>query len=64
MKNVKQWQSWSSTPKVDINRLFEEFGIDRFAQKQLLEDQPVFIRRDIVAGRPDSCPRDIRTSGT
>ncbi len=48
---AEQINPWSSTPKVDINRLFEEFGIESFAaQKQLLEDQPVFIRRDIVAG--------------
>ena len=48
---AEQINPWSSTPKIDINRLFEEFGIESFAgQKQILENQPAFIRRDIVAG--------------
>ncbi|MDD4133401.1 MAG: tryptophan--tRNA ligase, partial [Methanocorpusculum sp.] len=48
---AEQINPWSSAPKVDITRLFEEFGIESFAgQKQILKDQPVFIRRDIVAG--------------
>lgn len=48
---AEQINPWSSAPKVDINRLFEEFGIESFAgQKQILKDQPVFIRRDIVSG--------------
>ncbi|HJJ59030.1 MAG TPA: tryptophan--tRNA ligase [Methanocorpusculum sp.] len=45
---------WSSTPKVSIEKLIENFGIDRFEpQKERLDgssDIPLFMRRDIVQG--------------
>ena len=48
---AEQINPWSSTPKVNMNRLFEDFGIDPFEpQKERLGDLPVFIRRDIIQG--------------
>jgi len=48
---AEQINPWSSTPKMDINRLIADFGIEPFAPvKEKIADQPVFIRRDIVAG--------------
>ena len=42
---------WSSTPKVSIEKLIENFGIDRFEpQKERLPDVPLFMRRNIVQG--------------
>jgi len=42
---------WSSTPKVSIERLIEDFGIDQFeSQKAGLPDIPSFMRRNIVQG--------------
>ena len=42
---------WSSTPKVSIERLIEDFGIDQFEpQKAQLPDLPPFMRRNIVQG--------------
>ena len=48
---AEQINPWSSTPKMDINRLIADFGIEPFASvKEKIADPPVFIRRDIVAG--------------
>lgn len=48
---AEQINPWSSAPKADINRLFEDFGIDSFApQKEKIKDLPAFMRRDIIAG--------------
>ena len=48
---AEQINPWSSTPKMDINRLIADFGIEPFASvKEKITDPPVFIRRDIVAG--------------
>lgn len=48
---AEQINPWSSTPKMDITRLIAEFGIEPFSSvKEKIADQPVFIRRDIVAG--------------
>ncbi|HJJ64214.1 MAG TPA: tryptophan--tRNA ligase, partial [Methanocorpusculum sp.] len=48
---AEQINPWSSTPKVNMNRLFEDFGIDPFEpQKERLGDLPAFIRRDIIQG--------------
>lgn len=42
---------WSSTPKVSIEKLIENFGIDHFEpQKARFSDAPVFMRRNIVQG--------------
>ncbi|HJJ31168.1 MAG TPA: tryptophan--tRNA ligase [Methanocorpusculum sp.] len=42
---------WSSTPKVSIDKLIENFGIDHFEpQKARFSDAPVFMRRNIVQG--------------
>ena len=41
----------SSTPKVSIEKLIENFGIDHFEpQKARFSDAPVFMRRNIVQG--------------
>jgi len=51
---AEQINPWSSTPKVNISRLFEDFGISHFdSQKKLLADLPAFMRRDIVQGHRD-----------
>lgn len=48
---VEQINPWSSVPKVNINRLFEDFGIDPFEpQKKIIGDIPPFMRRDIIQG--------------
>jgi len=48
---VEQINPWSSVPKVNIDRLFEDFGIDQFEpQKNRLGDIPSFMRRDIIQG--------------
>lgn len=48
---AEQINPWSSTPKMDINRPIADFGIESFSSvKEKIVDQPVFIRRDIVAG--------------
>ncbi|HJJ88736.1 MAG TPA: tryptophan--tRNA ligase [Methanocorpusculum sp.] len=47
----EQINPWSNTPKMDINRLISDFGIEPFSPlKEKIVDQPVFIRRDIIAG--------------
>ncbi|HJJ47736.1 MAG TPA: tryptophan--tRNA ligase [Methanocorpusculum sp.] len=48
---AEQINPWSSTPKVSIERLYEDFGITPFEeQKAGLPDLPVFMRRNIIAG--------------
>ncbi len=48
---AEQINPWSSTPKMDINRLIADFGIEPFGpMKNTIEHPPVFIRRNIVAG--------------
>ncbi|HJJ29249.1 MAG TPA: tryptophan--tRNA ligase [Methanocorpusculum sp.] len=48
---AEQINPWSSTPKISIERLYEDFGITPFEeQKASLPDLPVFMRRDIIAG--------------
>ncbi len=48
---AEQINPWSSTPKVNMNRLFEDFGIDPFEpQKERLGDLPAFMRRNIIQG--------------
>lgn len=48
---AEQINPWSSVPKVNIERLFEDFGIEPFGpQKEKIQDLPAFMRRDIIAG--------------
>jgi len=48
---------WSSTPAVDIDRLFSEFGIEPVeAEASLLSSAPAFFRRKIVVGHRDYAP--------
>jgi tryptophanyl-tRNA synthetase len=48
---AKQINPWSNFPKIDINRLISDFGIEPFSSiKEGIVDQPPFIRRAIVAG--------------
>lgn len=48
---AEQINPWSSTPKMDINRLITDFGIEPFGPvKDTIEHPPAFIRRDIIAG--------------
>ena len=48
---AEQINPWSSTPKVNIERLFEDFGIDSFEpQKEKLGELPTFMRRNVIQG--------------
>ncbi|HJJ42637.1 MAG TPA: tryptophan--tRNA ligase, partial [Methanocorpusculum sp.] len=48
---AEQINPWSSTPKISMERLYEDFGIEPFdSQKKIIPNPPVFIRRDIIAG--------------
>ena len=48
---AEQINPWSSTPKINIECLFKDFGIDSFEpQKERLGELPTFMRRDVIQG--------------
>ena len=47
---------WSSTPSLDVEKTFAEFGIDPIAPVLRLPEIPYFMRRGIVVGQRDYLP--------